>query len=84
MFPNDCSLIYLWEKLLHENNNLHQQPTHVALINQRVKDMIAARYSVEDEIKMIRTAPSEEFDIYNDFSEACRQWGRDQKALIGL
>lgn len=57
---------------------------HVQLINQRVKEMIAQQYSIEDEIKLIRTAPSEEFDIYNDFAEACRQWGRDQKALIGL
>lgn len=57
---------------------------HVHLINQRVKEMIAQQYSIEDEIKLIRTAPSEEFDIYNDFAEACRQWGRDQKALIGL
>lgn len=57
---------------------------HVRLINKRVKDMIAEQYSIEDEIKLLRTAPSEEFDIYNEHAEACRQWGREQKALLGL
>lgn len=57
---------------------------HVQLINQRVKEMISEQYSVEDEIKLIRTAPSEEFDVYNSFVESCRQWGRDQKAALGL
>ena len=32
----------------------------------------------------IRTAPSEEFDVYNEHAEACRQWGREQKVLLGL
>ena len=27
-------------------------------------------------------APSEEFDIYNAHAEACRQWGKEQKALL--
>ena len=57
---------------------------HVQLINQRVKEMIAQQYAIEDEIKLIRTAPSEEFDIYNAFVESCRQWGREQKAALGL
>lgn len=58
--------------------------THIQLINSRVRDKIAEQYSVYDEIKLIRTAPSEEFDIYNEHVEACRQWGREQKALLGL
>lgn len=57
---------------------------HVALIQQRVRDKIAECYSVFDEIKLLRTAPSEEFDIYNEHTEACRQWGREQKAALGL
>lgn len=63
---------------------LCQHSTHIQLINERVCEMIAEQYSVTDEIKLIRTAPSEEFDIYNEHAEACRQWGREQKALLGL
>lgn len=58
--------------------------THVQLINSRVRDKIAEQYSVYDEIKLMRTAPSREFDVYNEHVEACRLWGREQKALLGL
>lgn len=51
-------------------------------INQRVCEMIAEQYSITDEIKLIRTAPSHEFDVYNEHAEACRRWGREQKALL--
>lgn len=64
--------------------NLCAQSPHVQLIQQRVRDKIAELYSVHDEIKLIRTAPSEEFDVYSEHAEACRQWGREQKALLGL
>lgn len=57
---------------------------HVRLIRERVSAMIAARYSVTDEIKLIRTAPSAEFEVYNEFAEECRAWGRQQKAALGL
>ena len=53
-------------------------------INQRVCEKIAEPYSMSDEIKLLRTAPSEEFDNYNEHVEACRAWGREQKALLGL
>lgn len=58
--------------------------THVQLINERVRQKIAQQYSVHDEIKLLRTAPSPEFDAYNEHAELCRQWGREQKALLGL
>ena len=57
---------------------------HVRLIRERVAEKIAARYSVTDEIKLIRTAPSAEFEVYNEFAEECRAWGRQQKAALGL
>ena len=57
---------------------------HVALIDKRVCEKIADLYSFTDEIKLIRTAPSPEFDAYNEHAELCRQWGREQKALLGL
>ena len=57
---------------------------HVRLINIRVAEMIAAEYSVIDEIKLLRTAPSAEFEVYNAHAEACRAWGRAEKAKLGL
>lgn len=57
---------------------------HVRLIRERVSAMIAERYSVGDEIKLLRTAPSAEFEAYNEYAESCREWGREQKALLGL
>lgn len=53
-------------------------------INAQVREMIAEQYPLHEEIKLIRTAPSEEFDIYHAHVEACRQWGREQKAALGL
>lgn len=57
---------------------------HVRLIDQRVRDRIAEQYTLTDEIKLLRTAPSAEHEVYNDYAESCRQWGRDEKAKLGL
>ena len=57
---------------------------HIELINQRTVERIRARYSVNDEIKMLRIGPSPETEAYNDWVEACRAWGREQKASLGL
>jgi hypothetical protein len=57
---------------------------HVQLINSRVVEKIRAQYSVEDEIKMLRLAPSAESAVYNDYVESCRAWGRSEKAKLGL
>jgi len=57
---------------------------HVRLINQRVQDAITQRYSLADEIKLLRTAPSPEMDTYNAYTEECRAWGRTEKAKLGL
>lgn len=57
---------------------------HVRLINQRVRERIAERYTLTDEIKLLRLAPSPESAVYNDYVEACRQWGHDEKATLGL
>lgn len=56
----------------------------VQLINQGVVDQIRALYSVDDELKLLRTAPSAEFEAYNAYAEDCRAWGREQKAALGL
>lgn len=57
---------------------------HVQLINENVKNKIRERYQIEDEIKLLRTAPSEDFDVYNTYVEECRAWGRAEKAKLGL
>jgi len=57
---------------------------HVALINSNVQAAIAQRYSLADEIKLLRTAPSPEMEAYNAYAEDCRAWGRAQKAKLGL
>lgn len=57
---------------------------HVQLINERVRQRIAQRYSLPDEIKMLRTAPSTESTAYNAYVETCRDWGHAQKAALGL
>lgn len=56
----------------------------VAYIQQRVVERIRARYSVDDEIKLLRIAPSPETSAWNDYVEDCRQWGREQRAALGL
>jgi len=56
----------------------------VQLINQGVVDQIRALYSVDDELKLLRTAPSAEFEAYNAHAEDCRSWGRAEKQNLGL
>jgi hypothetical protein len=56
----------------------------VRLIRAMVAQKIAEQYSVTDEIKLLRTAPSAEFEAYNAYAEDCREWGRIQKAALGL
>lgn len=57
---------------------------HVRLINERVREAISERYSIADEIKLLRTAPSPEMVAYNAYAEECRAWGRAEKAKLGL
>ena len=57
---------------------------HVRLINERVRARIAERYSMADEIKMLRLAPSVESAAYNAYVELCREWGADQKVALGV
>ena len=57
---------------------------HVQLIRARVAAKIAEQYSIGDEIKLLRTAPSAEFELYNAYVEDCRAWGRAQRAALGL
>lgn len=57
---------------------------HVRLIDRRVVEAIRSRYSYDDEIKMLRIAPSDETAQWNAWVEECRQWGRAEKAKLGV
>jgi hypothetical protein len=63
---------------------LRMNSPHILLINDRVVERIRARYSVNDEIKMLRIGPSPETEAYNDWVEECRAWGRAEKEKLGL
>lgn len=57
---------------------------HIRLINASVVARIRERYSIDDEIKLLRTQPSADFDTWHNYVEECRAWGNFQKAKIGL
>jgi len=57
---------------------------NMRVINAGVVSKIRAVYSVDEEIKLLRTNPSAEFDEWDAFVEECREWGRTEKAKIGL
>lgn len=70
---------------------------HVKLVASRMIDKIRERYSVDDELFFARIAggaglgryditPAEqaELDAYQAHVEAVREWGRDQRAALGL
>ena len=63
---------------------IKSESPHVQLINERVVAKIREIYSLNDEIKMIRLSPPEESTAYNEYVEACREWGRVAKANLGL
>ena len=78
-------------------DRIKAESPHCWLINQRVIEMIRSHYSIEDEMYFARIGvgaatglyqPTEaemnEMTVFGEFVEAARQWGREQRALIGL
>jgi len=59
---------------------------HVRLINQRVVARIREKYDLNDELKMLRLGAlaGADYDDYKIWCEACRTWGREERAKIGL
>jgi len=51
-------------------------------INAEVRAKIRIVYSVEDELQLLRTAPSPEYEVYNAYVESCLEWGRKQKEAL--
>ena len=63
---------------------MRRRQPHVRLIRQRVHAAIRERYSLEDELELLRTAPSAEAVAWNAYVEDCRAWGRAERAKLGL
>ncbi len=70
---------------------------HVALIYERTEQKIRAVYSINDEAKFARigvgaalgvytfgAGEQDELIAFGDYVEAARQWGRDERSLLGL
>ena len=70
---------------------------HCALIAQRIEEKIRARYTLSDEQYFARIASGAALGIYalepgehdalvafGEHVEACRQWGRSERARLGL
>jgi len=73
--------VELTDELITE---LRAASPHVTLINDRVVAKIRERYSLDDEIKLLRIGPSDETSAYNAYVEECRAWGRAAKEKLGL
>lgn len=86
LLPDQPPEIQLTEVILNDalKQQIKDNSCHVGLINSRVQEMISKKYSIQDEIKLIRTAPTPEYTVYNDYVESCRTWGRNEKAKLGL
>lgn len=70
---------------------------HIQLIAQRIIEKIRSNYTIDDEMYFARIGvgasmgfyvPSaqelQEMTAFGEFVEATRQWGREQRALLGL
>lgn len=70
---------------------------HTQLIAQRIIETIRSNYTIDDEMYFARIGvgasmglyvPSakelQEMTVFGEFVEATRQWGREQRALLGL
>jgi len=62
---------------------------HAKLINERVVAKIREKYSIDDELKLLRQKAMEKVDpaamkAYDDHVEACVLWGVEEKAKMGL
>jgi hypothetical protein len=49
----------------------------------RVSELIRARYSIDDEVAILRQRDSkpEEFDTYNAYAESCKQQAREELGI---
>ena len=76
----DIEDVELTEEL---RDKLKQISPHYKLINTRVVEKIREKYSLTDEIGLIRK-DGEEKDVYDAYVDECIQWGRAEKQKIGF
>jgi hypothetical protein len=55
-----------------------------ALIDEQTVAAIRSQYSIDDEMKLLRTRSEPQWTEYNDFVESCRDEGRAKKQALGL
>lgn len=78
-------------------NEIKAASPHVALIGQRMIDTIRASYSIDDEMYFARIGVGaatglynptsdemQELTVFGEFVESVREWGRLEKAKLGL
>ena len=76
---------------------IRQVSPHTQLIAQRIVSTIRSHYTLDDEMYFARIGvgasmglyvPSsqelQEMTVFGEFVEATRQWGREQRAVLGL
>ena len=72
------------EKMRAVTDEIKKKSVEVQAINAEVRAKIREKYSIEDEIYLLRTGPSAESRAWNDHVEHCRNLGREKKAELGL
>ena len=78
-------------------NEIKAASPHVRLIGQRMIDTIRASYSIDDEMYFARIGVGaatglynptsdemQELTVFGEFVESVREWGRLEKAKLGL
>jgi len=51
-------------------------------INEQIIQKIRQRYSINDEIKILRAGTTDEKSAYNNYVEECRAWGKAMKEML--
>lgn len=86
--PTQPKEITLVEAILSDvlKEKIKKASPHVQLINQRVRNKITKKYSITDEIKILRRRDIDalQFDEYDAYVEECIAWGDVEKAKLGI
>lgn len=72
------------EQLRATIGEIKEKSAQIEEIRAQVRAKIREKYSVEDEIYLLRTGVSNEFRAWNDYVEYCRNWGFEKRKELGL
>lgn len=65
---------------------IEKESPHIRLIKKRVRDKIKEKYSIEDELKIIRNKINgidvEKYSEYNSYVEGCIAEGKSEKEIL--